>query len=299
MKVLSSVLSFFLLLCTVCLCAEIPKKGIDVIKKKEGYDVTIENLSLKQAIEELSGIVPFELKGTITSDELLTVSFKDASLEEILKRLLRGYNYALLKTEGKNPMLLIMGKAERGKYVETKPVAEGKKEAPSPTTQPQPNLSPNERASPSQTFQRENVRRLPLTTPHVEKTEAGEVERETISQGQSSETQVLGGARRRLSPMQAREVPLALVPPSPPAVEGVDVPPSPPAISEAPPSVPSSAHGPPSVPAETQEGTQVTGSASTAGSASSSTPPASGSVSTGTVKKKVDEDLRPPQIPSF
>jgi len=152
-------------------------------------------------------MVPFDLKGGVQSHESVTLSLKNVRLEEILRKLLRGYNYVLVMGEDKKPLVIIVGKAERSKYLETR-------SEPSPGTASQTQMPP---ASPN-----------PLIPPPFQipaqidpaRSEKSEAEGFTQDAGQF---QRFPGRRGRLAVPQREEVAPIIVPPSPPGVQDGEV----------------------------------------------------------------------------
>jgi len=97
--------------------------------------LTVYNRPLNEVLHMLSSKVPLEIKGSLITGEPVTINISDVSLEEALKRLMRGYNYVVIKPEGSNKqILMVLGRAERTKYVETP--AQSLRVPPTTTSQP-------------------------------------------------------------------------------------------------------------------------------------------------------------------
>jgi len=89
------------------------------IKKDGMIDVDINNLPLNDTLRNLSGKISLELKGNPVGSEPINLSLSNISLDEMLKRMMRGYNYVLIRPDnsGKS-ILMVLGKAERTKYTD-------------------------------------------------------------------------------------------------------------------------------------------------------------------------------------
>jgi hypothetical protein len=97
-----------------------------VIKvRSEGtVSVQVVNVPLNEVLAILAKSVPMDIKGDIPSQELVTLGFSNLSLEEALRRIMRGYNYVLVHMdEPARPVLTVMNRTERIPYVEEAPAA--------------------------------------------------------------------------------------------------------------------------------------------------------------------------------
>jgi hypothetical protein len=84
---------------------------------------------LSDVLKSLSHSASFDLKGSYTSSEPISGTFSEITLDEALKRVLRGYNYVFVEPEKTGrPVLILLGKTSRATYPETK--------APAPSAQP-------------------------------------------------------------------------------------------------------------------------------------------------------------------
>lgn len=277
-------LSFLLLIIISVLPTETSFcSGIDVVSRGDNImDITIDNMPLEEVLRELSSIVPFELKGKISSDEIVSTSFKKVSLEEVLKRILRGYNYVLIKSDEKKPLLMVMGKSERTKYQDT-PVMITQKQDQMNAQQPSETQAP-----PAFVRTREGgtARSALKTGRESSNGEPQETKEEQPAQQESGIGVSLGSRspkKQAIVMTQPKPLEKSLIPPTPPVIVGIDVPPSPPAVEAAP-----TAEAPPSIPSTIAE-------TSSSGQGPSS-PPAATQES---APAKGIEDLRPPQIPGF
>ena len=134
-----------LLLCVLTashLCAE----GTPVIKVKSEGTISLQvvNVPLNQVLLILAKNVPMEIKGAVPSQELLTLEFSNLSLEEALRRIMRGYNYVLVHMdEPSRPVLTVMSKTERTPYAEDAPAAAAApSEPPAGTARPRGSVPP-------------------------------------------------------------------------------------------------------------------------------------------------------------
>lgn len=76
---------------------------------KEGViSARVESLPLNTVIRELSRKVPLEMKGMALGGEQVSLSGRNYTLEEALQRLLRGYNYVLIRPERAGPVVLVV-----------------------------------------------------------------------------------------------------------------------------------------------------------------------------------------------
>ena len=154
MPVISWRIFMILLLCVLTashLCAE----GAPVIKVKSEGTVSMQvvNVPLNEVLLILAKNVPMEVKGTVPSRELLTLEFSNLSLEEALRRIMRGYNYVLVHMdEPSRPVLTVMSKTERTPYTEAAPAAAAApSEPPAGAARPRGSVPPGSpQASPEQ-----------------------------------------------------------------------------------------------------------------------------------------------------
>jgi hypothetical protein len=99
-----------------------------VIKVRSEGTVSMQvvNVPLNEVLAILAKSVPMDIKGIIPipSQELVTLEFSNLSLEEALRRIMRGYNYVLVHMdEPARPVLTVMNRTERIPYVEEAPAA--------------------------------------------------------------------------------------------------------------------------------------------------------------------------------
>jgi hypothetical protein len=97
----------------------------------EKISADVENVPLSQVLDAMAASVGLEVKGSVPSGEMVSVNFSNLGLDEALKRLLLGYNYVLITSEqtGK-ASLMVMGRAERSKIVESVPPPESPPQTP-------------------------------------------------------------------------------------------------------------------------------------------------------------------------
>lgn len=89
------------------------------ITNDEKISVSVENGNVNEMLRIMSEKNLFEMKGPAPGSEALTLNFSKLSLEEALKKIMRGYNYVLIRQgESRKPLLVVMGKAERTKYTD-------------------------------------------------------------------------------------------------------------------------------------------------------------------------------------
>jgi hypothetical protein len=76
--------------------------------------VNINNKPLNEVLRSLSSKFSIELKGYSVGDEAVNMRLYNISLDEMLKRMMRGYNYVLIKPESSQKyVLMVLSKAER------------------------------------------------------------------------------------------------------------------------------------------------------------------------------------------
>ena len=95
-----------------------------LVNDKKLISAEINNRPLNEILGILADNGLFDIKGNIPSGEPVTAIFSDLALHEALNKLLRGYNYVIVnQSPGQKPLLMIMGKAERGKAADAVAVA--------------------------------------------------------------------------------------------------------------------------------------------------------------------------------
>jgi hypothetical protein len=119
-----------------------------VIKVRSEGTVSMQvvNVPLNEVLAILAKNVPMDIKGAIPSQELVTLEFSNLSLEEALRRIMRGYNYVLLRMdEPARPVLTVMTRTERTPYVEAAPATVAPSEPPGGLPRPRASASPGSR----------------------------------------------------------------------------------------------------------------------------------------------------------
>lgn len=123
-----------------------------VIKvRSEGtVSVQVVNVPLNEVLAILAKNVPMDIKGDISSQELVTLEFSNLSLEEALRRIMRGYNYVLVhRDEPARPVLTVMTRTERTPYVEAAPAAVAPSEPAGGLPRPRAAVPPGSAGSPA------------------------------------------------------------------------------------------------------------------------------------------------------
>ena len=107
-------------LLVIMLCGLVPQGSIaddlQSTKAKDERRVTLQvtDVPLNEVLSILAKNVPLEIRGTVPSQERITVQFSNVTLEEALSRIMRGYNYVLVRPgESTKPLLVVMNKIER------------------------------------------------------------------------------------------------------------------------------------------------------------------------------------------
>jgi hypothetical protein len=111
----------------LCLCAalllsavsfygeagETAKNPTIAITKEAKITANIENKPLHEALRMMASKNLFEIKGAVPAGEPVTVRLSNATLDEALKKLMRGYNYVLVSQgTSRKPSLMVMGKIQ-------------------------------------------------------------------------------------------------------------------------------------------------------------------------------------------
>lgn len=119
----TTTIRFFLCLCALLVsgislhaeAGETAKTSTIEITKEARITANIENKSLQEALRMMADKNLFEIKGGVPAGEPVTVRFSNVTLDEALKKLMRGYNYVLVgQGTSKVPSLTVMGKVQAG-----------------------------------------------------------------------------------------------------------------------------------------------------------------------------------------
>jgi hypothetical protein len=88
------------------------EQGPFSVTKDNRIEAHANNLALNEAVRSLANKFSLEVKGIGLGNEPINLDLSDITLEDLLKRLLRGYNYALVRPEKADKgILMILGKA--------------------------------------------------------------------------------------------------------------------------------------------------------------------------------------------
>ena len=72
------------------------------------------DVPLNEVLNILAKNIPMEIRGTVPSQERITVNFSHLTLEQALSRIMRGYNYVLVRAdESAKPLLVVMNRIDR------------------------------------------------------------------------------------------------------------------------------------------------------------------------------------------
>jgi hypothetical protein len=235
-----------------------------LLKRDGKIDAQINNQPLNQTLRELATKFSIDLKGISVGSEAVILNLSDVPLEELLKKMMRGYNYVLVRPEKSDRlMLMVLSRADRTKYVDT-PAPTASVSPPIP--QPVPQLVPQA---------------IPDTTPQPRQTQ-----RLSIAPQRKDDPQPpfpssgIGGSAGPSGSTYGTTAPTSG---STPSQAGSSSPPTPPSVGLDPNILPP---GPPGIVAG---GTPVEGSRGSSGAATTSGP------ETGPTGSQPDP--RPPQIP--
>jgi hypothetical protein len=123
----------------IMLCGFLPQGGVaselQETKVRDERKVTLQvtDVPLNEVLSILAKNVPLEIRGTVPSQDRITAQFSNLSLEEALSRIMRGYNYVLVRPdESVKPLLVVMNKIQRP--IQNEPASAGP--VPSPVALP-------------------------------------------------------------------------------------------------------------------------------------------------------------------
>jgi hypothetical protein len=231
--------------------AAFPSGRVFILTSTQTIDFRADNAPLNEVLRELGRRCDLDLKGIPIGPEPVSLDLTDATLEETLRKVLRGYNYVLMGPDSSGRgSLMILSKAQRTAYVP-------------PAPPPAASLAVATRAQPAEGRQPGST----APTPRVggdaaagTRPTAGPVFADTGGWGQRSTAHpspspqagnspvfatsslasvtTQSGTTTTLSPLpQAQGTTQAgaastspLVPPSPPPMEGLKLPPAPPVV---------------------------------------------------------------------
>jgi hypothetical protein len=119
-------------------------QNLFVLKKDGKINAQIDNRPLNQTLRELTAKLSIDLKGISVGSEPVNLSLSEVSLEELLKKMMRGYNYVLVKPDKSDRLtLMVLSRADRTKYVDSPaPAASAPPPIPQPVTQAVPATPP-------------------------------------------------------------------------------------------------------------------------------------------------------------
>ena len=85
------------------------------VKDKDRISARVKNRPLDELLRIMSQKNLFEIKGPVPRGEAITVEFSNLTLDQALKKLMKGYNYVLVdQGASRKPLLMVMGQATRG-----------------------------------------------------------------------------------------------------------------------------------------------------------------------------------------
>jgi hypothetical protein len=197
-----------------------------VLKKDGKINAQVDDRPLNQTLKELAAKISIDLKGISVGSETVSLSLSNASLEDVLKKMMRGYNYVLVKP-GKSDRLtlMVLSRADRTKYVDSPAPA---LTAPPPVPQPIP--QPVQQAVPIGPSQAQQAQR---PSPGPQKSDSSQIPpisggAKTAPQGSFPVPVMTGLSPEMFPPMPPDPGPQIILPPPPPDVPQPD--PTPPKI---------------------------------------------------------------------
>lgn len=97
-------------------------QGVFLLKKDGKIDARIDSRPLNQTLRELATKFSIDLKGISVGSEMVNLNLSDVPLEQLLKKMMRGYNYVLVKANKSDRlMLMVLSRADRTIYVAPPP----------------------------------------------------------------------------------------------------------------------------------------------------------------------------------
>lgn len=217
------ILAAFLLLTTPAIQCVALEAHMFEIDKEGNINTTIANAPLQEVLENFCSTFNLELKGTVASNETISLSMPKSTFDETLKRLMRGYNYVLLQdaTSDKFSIILI-GKAERSKYSEERPATHAATEPPAYEQSTIP--PPTQRGLPPSAQPTAVTARAADSSPAPAAMER---------QKQSDEEKASGGEAAAARQVRTQSSASSTTPPAPPSISGLESPPMPPTLEQA------------------------------------------------------------------
>ena len=92
------------------------------VKDKDRISASAKNRPLDELLRIMSEKNLFEIRGPLPRGEAITVEFSNLTLEQALKKLMRGYNYVLMdQGTSRKPALIVIGQVTRGPSAEQGP----------------------------------------------------------------------------------------------------------------------------------------------------------------------------------
>jgi hypothetical protein len=92
------------------------------VNNERTVSLQVVDVPLNEVLTILAKNVPMEIRGTVASQERITVQFSKLTLEEALSRIMRGYNYVLVRPdESAKALLVVMNKIDR--TIQTEPAS--------------------------------------------------------------------------------------------------------------------------------------------------------------------------------
>jgi hypothetical protein len=95
------------------------EKPMIEVSKEQRISADIEKVPLDELLRTLASRNLFEIKGQIPGGEVLTVHLSNATIEQTLAKLMRGYNYVLVDRGSHKPLLVLIGKIDLTKSPES------------------------------------------------------------------------------------------------------------------------------------------------------------------------------------
>ena len=93
----------------------------------------LDDRPLNEVLLQLATITELDIRGAAVGNEPVSMSLSGLTLEETLARILRGYNYVVVRGEKPNKTLVMMfGKTEHSKYTEIVSPARSSNPEPAP-----------------------------------------------------------------------------------------------------------------------------------------------------------------------
>ena len=217
MKKNMSLLAAVFLLAFLSGSSLVSAQSVFEVDREGNIRANIVNAPLRDVLYSFCSRFNLEIKGTAPTSDTISLAITKGSVDETLKRLLRGYNYVLMRdTTARRSSVIIMGKTEGSKYADVpRPARAAPEVIPAPMPPPPASRGLTSAPAPAAGPVHDTVRHPKATTPGEQRHHAEETPSPLTASARAANRQI------------------PAVPPSPPSVPGFEMPPVPPTLEEA------------------------------------------------------------------